>query len=256
MNKDKGIPKVIHYCWFGGNPLPPLAEKCIASWKKFLPDYEIKRWDESNFDVNMIPYTKEAYEAKKYAFVSDFARFWILYNYGGVYFDTDVEVIKPFDDILAQGPFMGCENNVIEGQDPSKLNVAPGLGLAVEAKNNTYKELIDLYKTLHFKNPDGSNNLTTIVDYTTGYFCNRGLRNTNEIQNIEGINIYPREYFCPRDSETHKLKITDKTHSIHHYQASWVTGYPKFKKKVAKLFGKNLTYLIVKTKRIIFGRKE
>ena len=104
------IPKTIHYCWFGGNPLPEMAIKCIESWKKFLPDYEIKQWDESNFDVNMIPYAAEAYKAKKYAFVSDFARFWILYNYGGLYFDTDVEVIKPMDNIIAKGPFMVCEN--------------------------------------------------------------------------------------------------------------------------------------------------
>ena len=95
------IPKIIHYCWFGGNPLPDSAMKCIASWKKFLPDYEIKKWNESNFDVNMIPYVKEAYQVKKYAFVSDFARFYILYKYGGLYFDTDVEIVKPLDSIIS-----------------------------------------------------------------------------------------------------------------------------------------------------------
>lgn len=101
------IPKVIHYCWFGGNPLPKSAQKCIALWRKYLPDYEIKEWNENNFDVNIIPYTAEAYKAKKYAFVSDYARFWILYKYGGLYFDTDVEVIKNMDDIISKGPFMG-----------------------------------------------------------------------------------------------------------------------------------------------------
>lgn len=106
MEGKNNIPTVIHYCWFGGKPLPALAVKCIESWKKYLPDYEIKRWDESNFDVNLIPYTQQAYEAKKYAFVSDYARFWILYKYGGLYFDTDVEVIKPMDDLIAAGPFM------------------------------------------------------------------------------------------------------------------------------------------------------
>ena len=105
------IPKIIHYCWFGRNPLPELAQKCIASWKKYLPDYEIKEWNEDNFDVNIIPYTAEAYAAKKYAFVSDYARFWILYKYGGIYFDTDVEVIRPIDDIIAKGNFMGCETD-------------------------------------------------------------------------------------------------------------------------------------------------
>lgn len=126
------IPKIIHYCWFGRNPLPELAQKCIASWKKYLPDYEIKEWNEDNFDVNIIPYTAEAYAQKKYAFVSDYARFWILHKYGGIYFDTDVEVIRPIDDIIARGNFMGFETdpNPAKG-DASEGSVAPGLGLGV-----------------------------------------------------------------------------------------------------------------------------
>ena len=136
------IPKVIHYCWFGGNPLPEFAIKCIDSWRKYMPDYEIKEWNESNFDVNIIPYTKEAYEAKKYAFVSDYARFWILYHYGGVYFDTDVEVIRPLDEIIERGAFMGCE---IDGQDPHYGDIAvnPGLGLAVKAGHQVYKAILE-----------------------------------------------------------------------------------------------------------------
>ena len=123
------IPKIIHYCWFGRNPLPELALKCIASWKKYMPDYEIKEWNEDNFDVNIIPYTAEAYAQKKYAFVSDYARFWILYRYGGIYFDTDVEVIRPIDDIIARGNFMGFETdpNPKKG-DASEGRVAPGRG--------------------------------------------------------------------------------------------------------------------------------
>ena len=121
------IPKVIHYCWFGGNPLPPLALKCIESWKTFLPGYEIKEWNESNFDVNSIAYTREAYEARKYAFVSDYARFHILYHHGGLYFDTDVELIRPIDDIVARGAFMGCECEAKPGATAPA--VAPGLGL-------------------------------------------------------------------------------------------------------------------------------
>lgn len=111
------IPKVIHYCWFGGNPLPDSAKKCISSWRKYLPDFEIKVWNERNFDVKSIPYTREAYRLKKFAFVSDYARMWILYNYGGIYFDTDVEVIKPFNDIILRGNFMGFEaqhNNLLD----------------------------------------------------------------------------------------------------------------------------------------------
>ena len=126
------IPKIIHYCWFGHNPLPELAKKCIASWKNYFPDYEIKEWNESNFDVNAIPYTEEAYKQKKYAFVSDYARFWILYHYGGLYFDTDVEVIKPMNEIIERGPFMGCENtaknrNKVVDSSGLELGVNPGL---------------------------------------------------------------------------------------------------------------------------------
>ena len=134
------IPKIIHYCWFGGNPLPPLAKKCIASWKKYLPDYEIRQWDESNYDVNKIPYIKEAYAAKKFAFVSDYARFDILYNYGGIYFDTDVEIISPLDCIISAGSFMGCENKATPGATPNKLGVAPGLGLGVNPGRGRIRE--------------------------------------------------------------------------------------------------------------------
>ncbi len=126
------IPKTIHYCWFGCGELPELARKCIASWRKYLPDYEIKEWNEDNFDVNIIPYTAEAYRAGKYAFVSDYARFWVLYHYGGLYFDTDVEVIRPMDDIIERGNFMGFETDPhgTEG-DASEASVNPGLGLGV-----------------------------------------------------------------------------------------------------------------------------
>ena len=128
------IPKVIHYCWFGHNPLPESAVKCINSWRKFMPDYEIKEWNEDNFDVNAIPYTAEAYQMKKYAFVSDYARFWILYQYGGLYFDTDVELIKPIDDIVEKGPFMGIEETckIIPVNLVGYPLVNPGLGISVE----------------------------------------------------------------------------------------------------------------------------
>ena len=237
MNTSTSIPKVIHYCWFGGNPLPPLAEKCIESWKKYLPDYEIKRWDESNFDVNIIPYTQQAYEAKKYAFVSDYARFWILYKYGGLYFDTDVEVIRPMDDIIARGPFMGCENPAEAGATPDSLGVAPGLGLGVNPGLGLYKELLDLYSELNFKNPDGSLNTKTIVEYTTELLCRKGLRNIPDIQEIEDIYIYPVDYLCPMDYDTAKLTITDNTRSIHHYAASWLAKSDRIKIAISEIIG-------------------
>ncbi len=212
------IPKVIHYCWFGHNPLPESALKCIASWRIYFPDYEIKEWNEDNFDVSIIPYTKQAYEAKKYAFVSDYARFWILYHYGGLYFDTDVEVIKPMDDIIERGPFMGIE---VPATPKSIPQVAPGLGLGVTSGLELYNELLDKYACLSFLNDDGSLNQKTIVAYTTEVLIEHGLKPTNDIQQVSGVWIYPQDYFNPLDSLTGRLHITEKTRSIHWYMNSW-----------------------------------
>ena len=215
------IPKVIHYCWFGGNPLPKSALKCIESWRKYLPDYEIKEWNESNFDINMMPYTKEAYEMKKYAYVSDVARFLVLYNEGGVYFDTDVEVVKPMDDIIAAGAFMGIEDLGIEGE--TYPNVAPGLGLAVEAGNPFYKEILDHYYESHYYDP-----LTkipyplTVVQHCTELLIQNGLKPTNKFQSVAGINIYPVDYFCPLEDATGILTITENTRAIHWFSKTWI----------------------------------
>lgn len=215
------FPKIIHYCWFGRNPLPPLAEKCIASWKKYLPDYEIKEWNEDNFDVNLIPYTQEAYEAKKYAFVSDYARFWILYKYGGLYFDTDVEVIRPLDDIIARGAFMGLERDCETGAT-EQCEVAPGLGLGCNPGLGQYRKILDFYATLHFRLQDGSLNLATIVQYTTELLRQDGLKNIPGIQKVGDIYVYPSEYFCPYNIVTKRKHITQNTRTIHHYMASWM----------------------------------
>ena len=213
------IPKTIHYCWFGRNPLPKSAVKCINSWRKFFPDYEIKEWNEDNFDVNSIPYTAEAYQARKYAFVSDYARFWILYHYGGVYFDTDVEVIKPMDDIIERGPFMGIEVECDQQQPYPMIN--PGLGIAVESGNMLYKTMIDYYSAQHFKREDGTYAFETIVVRTTRILLEKGLSPVDGIQQVSGIWIYPKDYFNPLDSLTGRMKKTENTRSIHWYMASW-----------------------------------
>lgn len=213
------IPKTIHYCWFGRNPLPKSAVKCINSWRKFFPDYEIKEWNEDNFDVKSIPYTAEAYEARKYAFVSDYARFWILYHFGGVYFDTDVEVIKPMDDIIEKGPFMGIEVEYSSQRLNPRVN--PGLGIAVDSGHEVYKRMIDYYSRIHFMDANGFLDHETVVPRTTRVLVESGLQPHNCLQQVAGIWIYPKDYFNPLDSLTGRLFKTENTRSIHWYTASW-----------------------------------
>lgn len=211
------IPKIIHYCWFGRNKLPNSALKCIESWRKFFPDYEIKEWNEDNFDVNIIPYVREAYGAKKYAFVSDYARFWILYNYGGLYFDTDVEIIRPMNDLIAKGGFMGVQHEYY-------LN--PGLGLASVCNHQVYKAILSYYENLHFIKEDGSFNETTIVSYTTNVLLGFGYkRDGTIIQNIDGIYTYPSDYFNPLDDLTGVMRKTNNTRSIHWFSKTWCDNY-------------------------------
>lgn len=226
------IPKKIHYFWFGGNPLPEKAERCLASWRKFLPDYEIVRWDESNFDVNMIPYTQHAYEAKKWAFVSDFARFWVLEKYGGLYFDTDVEIIAPIDDIVVHGQFMGCESDCIPGE--RHIMVAPGLCLGAEPGNELFKKFISCYEQEDFST---EGKVRTVVDIATGVLMEHGLKNEPGMQEVDGFTIYPSEYFCPRDSVSKRMHFTPNTRAIHHYDHSWatVTLAERVKSKIWKM---------------------
>lgn len=206
------IPKVIHYCWFGGEKLPKSVQKCIESWRKYCPDFKIKEWNESNFDLKICDYVEEAVEKEEWAFVSDYARFWILYNYGGVYLDTDVELIKPLQGVLDKGPFMGCE-------EIGQIN--PGLGMAATSKMKLYKEVLTNYSTQHFLDKEGNENLETVVTKMTRVFTKYGYKSENKIQKIDGVLVYPPEYFCPIDYRTGKENITNKTISIHHYTASW-----------------------------------
>ena len=236
------IPKIIHYCWFGGKPLPKSAEKCIASWRKFLPDYEIKEWNESNFDVNCMRYTAEAYAARKYAYVSDYARFWVLYRYGGLYFDVDVEIIKPLDDIIARGPFMGCEEAYTEGATPSALGVNPGLGLGVNPGLGLVKELLDNYEATSFEAENQDRNAgiyKTVVQYTTELLVERGLKNTDEIQYVDGIYIYPKEYFNPLE-HINQMHITENTRSIHWYDGTWQPKSVKWRRRFVRLLGQRV----------------
>ena len=250
------IPKKIHYCWFGGKPLNKLGKKCLESWKKYFPDYEIIEWNESNFDITCCQYVREAYDAKKWAFVSDYARFKILYEQGGVYFDTDVEVIKSFDDILNKGNFMGCENEVFAVKNGLSLAVAPGLGLAVAPGLGLIKEILEDYEKASFLNADGSLDLTTIVTRTTNILKRHGLQDINRIQTVAEVNIYPREYFCPIDMTTGKIEITPNTYSIHRYAGSWESKESLFRGKVFRFINRTFGKKAADTARKILGKRK
>ncbi len=202
------IPKKIHYCWFGGNPLPKLAKKCIKSWKKYCPDYEIIRWDESNFDISNAPlYVQQAYNAKKWAFVTDYVRLCAMVTYGGIYMDTDVEVIRSLDCFLEHKAFSGFEDEV---------HIQTGI-MACEKDFSLFKEFLDYYKDAVFINQDGTYNLTTNVIVMTDIVGKYGLRRDGTYQIVGDMALYPKEYFCPL-----YFNSTENTYTIHWFAGSWL----------------------------------
>ena len=208
------IPKIIHYCWFGGKSKPELAEKCIRSWKKFCPDYEILEWNEGNFDVSAAPkYVQQAYAQKRWAFVSDYVRLKALTEMGGVYMDTDVEVIKPLDPYLEHTAFAGFEH-------PQRVQT--GL-LACEKGFPLFVDFMAHYDTASFLNSDGTPDVTTNVEVLSKLCLQRGMVCNDTFQEVDGLAIYPREVFCPIDFDTKKLKKTRNTVTIHWFSGSWHT---------------------------------
>lgn len=251
--RKKNVPKVINYFWFGGKDLPPLVEKCIESWKKYCPSYKIKRWDETNFDVNSCDYIKEAYHAKKWAFVSDYARFKVLYERGGIYLDTDVELIKNLDPIVKNGPFFALENSNYD-------SIGTGLGMGIEPKNPLYKKIVDYYEKIHFKLSDGTYDEQPINLKIKKYFLESGLKPGVEKPRIDGIVIYPQDYFCPLNYETGRLNITNNTVAIHHYMGSWLDSYDsnmhRLQIKLNKIIGPKNSYVIIRIFKIPHALKK
>lgn len=234
------IPKVIHYCWFGNGELPQLAKKCIASWKKHCPDYQIVCHSEENFDINENRYAKEAYEAKKWAFVSDYVRLKVLYEQGGIYLDTDVELIKPLDDLIEKNGFMGFD-------DCEQLST--GLGFACEKGNELVGAFLKDYDDIPFLLEDGSYDIMPCPDRNTKTAIKLGLNTDIKDQVFMGIHILPEDYLCPIKYFSGKKIITKNTYSIHHFCASWTSAKSKrttFIKRIigvklySKLYGKFL----------------
>lgn len=204
------IPKKIHYCWFGRNELPKKAKYCIESWKKYCPDYEIIEWNEDNFNINMNAYTQMCYEQKKYAFLSDYVRLLVIEKYGGLYFDTDVELVRSFDELLENKAFFGFENDEY---------VNTGVGFGAEAGNTIVQQMIKEYEGLL----DGNQGTIGCPILNTKALLTYGLQRTGERQNINGAIIYPSEFFNPYDDITGRLRKTRNTYSIHWFAKSWMS---------------------------------
>ena len=230
------IPKIIHYCWFGGNPLPELEQKCIASWKKYCPDYELILWNETNFDTNKIPFTMQVAKVKKWGFIVDYIRAYVVYYYGGIYLDTDVELLKPFSNDILQ-------NTCLSGFENEKF-VNPGNIFAGEKECKIAKELMDFYASYSFIKENGELNITPSPIIFTSILLKHGLKQNNSYQDLGIFTVYPTEYFCPRDYDTHIFNISDNTYSIHHGAASWIDERDKKLAEVhitlCRIFGKRI----------------
>lgn len=225
------IPKVIHYCWFGKGKMPALAEKCIKSWEKYCPDYQIICWNEENFDISQNRYAREAYDAGKWAFVSDYARLWVLYEQGGIYLDTDVELLKPLDKLTEETGFMGYDEQGV---------ISTGLGFGCEQGNRLVGALLADYGEIPFVLPDGSYDLTPCPVRNTKTMVSLGLDIKQRNQVFMGIRILPEDRLCPMNYYTGKTKITKNTYSIHHFSASWTSATAKRTLFVKRLIGVRL----------------
>ena len=238
------IPRIIHYCWFGGSEMPEMAKNCIASWHLLMPDYEYKLWNEDNFDVGSVPYTEEAYKAKKYAFVSDFVRLWALCHEGGVYLDTDVEVFKPFDDLLQYKAFAGFEG--------SKYVPLGTCVMASEADGVWVQEQLSYYQDRHFVGSDGSFDMTTNVQFITEKMCDQGFVTNGIEQDYKDLHVFPVEYFCPKHTTGEYIR-TNNTYCDHLGLGSWTMTSGGWKAALGKVIGPKCMTWMIKTKRKLFG---
>lgn len=239
MNEKK-IPKIIHYCWFGGNNLSESAQECINSWKKKCSDYKIIEWNESNFDININEYVKSAYDQKKWAFVSDYARLYALVKYGGIYLDTDVEVVKKFDEqLLNNAVFLGFED----------INcVSTGI-MGCEKNSIFFKNILDSYSSRKFVMENGQIDMMTNVELITNFCIRYGFKMDNSFQEKNGIILLPKDFFSPKDNSTGKITTTNNTYTIHHFSGSWLPKqeqyFIKLQNKLSYIFNKNIAIKMV-----------
>lgn len=239
------IPKIIHYCWFGKGQMPELAVKCIDSWKKILPDYKLKLWNEDSFDINSVPYVKEAYQSRKFAFVTDYVRLFAIYHEGGIYMDTDVEMLKSVDDLLHLPAFSGFE---------SEKDIPTGI-MASEKDGQWAKEMMEYYTNdRHFLLQDGSLDMTSNVLIISKLMSANGFKLVNSYQVYKNcMHIFPKDYFCPK-GRTGIITLTENTYCIHHFAGSWNSTGGLIKQFVfRKILNPQITDLLVKSKWKMLG---
>lgn len=222
------IDKKIHYCWFGKGEKPDIVKKCIKTWEDKLFEYEIIEWNEDNFDINCNQYVKEAYEAKKFAFVSDYVRVYALYNYGGIYLDTDVEVFKSFDDLL--------DNESIWGFEQEDYIATSTIG--AKKGNKIIGDFLNLYEDISFYKEDGSYNDLTNVAMITDLLINKGVKMNGQYQMIEDATFYPQTFFSPYDYINCRKFITEDTYCMHHFYKSWLPLSVRLKGQVKQCIAK------------------
>lgn len=237
------IPKIIHYCWFGRGVMPELAQKCIATWHEHMPDWEYKLWNEDNFNVNSVPYTKEAYEAKKYAFVSDYVRLWALRNEGGLYLNVDFEVFKPFDELLGYHAFAGFEGSK---HQPVMMGVC-----ASEPQGEWVTDMLSAYQDRHFVLPDGTLDMTTNVQFVNECMRHEGFEQNGKEQDYKDLHVFPVEYFCPRQTTGEYLR-SENTYCDHLGLGSW-SGKGGWKAWIGRVVGTGNMVRLIKLKRKLFG---
>lgn len=232
------LPKIIHYCWFGGNEKPDAAKKCIASWQKICPDYQIREWNEGNVDLASCPqYVRDAYGAKKYAYVSDYIRLKALYDHGGFYMDTDVELLKSLDLFLSDRAVIGFENDAF---------VNSGQMLAAEAGHPVLAEMMERYDSISFYKPDGSMYLLGCTHVNTEVLCDHGLVKNGREQTVGDVHVYPADWFNPLDSTTGLLNKMENTVSVHWYSMSWISPAKRLRVKIMRVIRRWLKALHVR----------
>lgn len=239
------IPKIIHYCWFGHGEMPELVQKCIASWHKYMPDWEYRSWSEENFDIASSPaYVQEAYAAKKYAFVSDYVRLWALEREGGLYMDVDFEVYKPFDDLMNQ-------YDAFAGYEGSKKNPVMMGVIAAQAHHPWIQEMMQTYNQRSFIKADGSYDMTPNTGYLLSWMQERGFDADGVEKDWMGVHILPVEYFCPGLTTGENLRC-EHTYCEHKGLHSW-SDDGGWKEKVLSIFGEKWKIRLIKLKRKLLG---